>query len=210
MLLASDPFSRALWSVALQPLSSEHHHPRPSRPESQLAMCLPLVLGVMLNALSVFRSGVCTRDSAAVVGTVFPRGRPAGGVRGLDLFLSLSRGTNKDFGVRLSGVLLIDADFCNEGVGVGVGVPRDDVSLVLSFVKGSIGATVRLTTLMLASSFGGKKSEFDDDRLGVGGNCIGMGGSPTLTQGRTVYVRWGSQSSTISQYQRRVLRTVQI
>lgn len=137
----------------------------------------------MLNALSVLRSGVRVRVYVSSMGKVLPLGRPNGGVLGLDL--SLSRTWKRSFGVRLMGVLPIEVVLISGGVVVGS--PLDETTEEVSSSSfGDSGAGVHCTSLIVDAdgSFGGRKSEFEVARLEDGE--IGIGVSPTLTQGRTV------------------------
>jgi hypothetical protein len=107
--------------------------------------------------------------------------------------LLLSRELKKLFGVRLSGVLLIEADFWTEGVGVGVGVPRDiGVGGASTALVGDTSVCFGCATWAVGG-FAGAKSEAEVARFGEGGKDIGD--RPTLTHGRTVYVLFAKSST---------------
>jgi hypothetical protein len=83
-------------------------------------MCLELVLGVKLNALSD-RSGTIGLDDDETIGTVMPRARPLGGVCRSACFFS--RGPNRTaLGVRRSKVSCFDEGRDDSCARVGAGV----------------------------------------------------------------------------------------
>lgn len=145
-----------------------------------------------LSALSVFLSGVRGSDEFTT-GTVFPRGRPVGGVLGLGL--PDSRGPKKvAFDVRELEVSCLEEgrDVLVEAI-VGVGVSRESAELVLKY-SAEFGDSTRgaeSTRRMVEGGFSvGRLVKIGAARPGQVVTGI-VRGKPVFTQGRIVYFNCG-------------------
>lgn len=140
---------------------------------------------------------------------VIPRGRTVGGVLGLSLSFSLSRGPKRTaFGVRRSGELV-------PGAGIGVGVLESrgsgiDSDLRMLGILGEFGVCVDSTIrIVVEGSVDGSvdaKSECEVPRLESGEmGILGMLAlkMPFLTHGRTVYFRCGISGTESAQTKRK-------